>query len=68
MKSGLCGVRETYMKINFGIGPNAIRAEPGEIVKFRPVQTSTLGIRLPQGFKLAWVLTVALSRVEVKNE
>jgi hypothetical protein len=33
-------VRVTYLKINFGLGPNAPRAGPGEILKFRPVKTS----------------------------
>jgi hypothetical protein len=41
MKSGLDGVRVTYLKINFGFGPNAPRDGPGEIPKFRAVQTST---------------------------
>jgi hypothetical protein len=37
-------VDETYLKINFGLGPNAYRAGPGENVKFRPVQTFALGV------------------------
>jgi hypothetical protein len=32
------GVRVTYLKINFGFGPNAPRAETGEILKLQPVQ------------------------------
>jgi hypothetical protein len=43
MKSGLFWVRVTYLKINFGPGPNAPRAGPGEILKYRSVQTSSMG-------------------------
>jgi hypothetical protein len=40
------------MEINFGLGPNTRRAGPGEILKFRSVQTSTLGA-LSQGLSTA---------------
>lgn len=39
-KLGVGGVGKTYMKINFGLTPNTLRAWPGEIKKFRLVQTS----------------------------
>jgi hypothetical protein len=48
--SGLRGVWVTYSKINIGLGPNAPRAGPGEILKFRPVQTCTLHLR-PIGYQ-----------------
>jgi hypothetical protein len=35
-KSGLSGIRVEYL--NFGLGPNASQAGPGEIPKFQPVQ------------------------------
>jgi hypothetical protein len=35
--SSLGDVSVTYMEINFGLGPNASRVGPGEILKFRPV-------------------------------
>jgi hypothetical protein len=41
MKSGSSGVRETYMKTDFGYRPNNRHAGPGEILKFRSVQTSS---------------------------
>jgi hypothetical protein len=53
------------MKINFEIGPNARLAGPGEILKCRPVQTSTSGFLL-QGIKHGRGVT--LSGVQVKNE
>jgi hypothetical protein len=46
------------MKINFGLGPNNRQVGSGEILKFRPVKTSAVGI--------LWVVT--LLGVEVKNE
>jgi hypothetical protein len=38
-KSGFGAVGVTYMKINFGLGPNDPRAAAGEMIKLWPVQT-----------------------------
>jgi hypothetical protein len=39
-KPGLDGVRVTFLKINFGLGPNAPQTGPDEILKFLLMQTS----------------------------
>jgi hypothetical protein len=41
-KSGLGGEWVTYLKINFGLRPNAPWAGLGEILKFQPMQTSNV--------------------------
>jgi hypothetical protein len=53
------------MKVKFGFGPNARWAGPSEIIKFRPVQTSTLGVP-SQEIKHGKV--VLLSGAELKND
>ncbi|KDR21779.1 Epididymal secretory protein E1 [Zootermopsis nevadensis] len=40
-KSGFGRVRAKYLKINFGLEPNALRAGSSEILKFRPLKAST---------------------------
>jgi hypothetical protein len=45
---GLSEVQEAYKIMNFKFRTNARRARQGEILKFRPVQTTTLGV-LSQG-------------------
>jgi hypothetical protein len=63
-KTVLGVVRGTCVKRDFGLGPNAHWARQGEILTFRLVQTSTLGV-LSQRIKHGWFVT--LSGVKVKN-
>lgn len=44
-KSVLRLVRGTYIKINFGLGPNAREAGPCEIIEYLPVPTSSVNLR-----------------------
>jgi hypothetical protein len=45
-KSGIGGVQETYMKMNFRLGQNTLRAGQDDILKCRRLQGSTLGVHL----------------------
>jgi hypothetical protein len=64
-KSALGGLRETCMKTNLGLGPDARRTGPAEVQTFRRQDMFALGV-LYRGVKHGRVVT--LSGVEVKNE